>query len=187
MTRIGNALFFVAVLTHYSAAYAQAPCPAARDLPQLTIDDLRAPWLPLYDNWQILFGDTPVSDAQLANFARDEMLQDAISAEMHNRPSRTYLGMGVTAAGTALSLVGAVLYGQNNLSNSITIPLAVGGLAVGITGLVLTTTAIQTPLEPYLAPTPKHRMTRDEARRIVAKVNERWHQDICKAAASTTP
>jgi hypothetical protein len=91
-------------------------------------------------------------------------------------------GLGVAALGTAVSSVGWVLYGQDQISQGVTLPLGVGGLLVGLAGVLFVTHSIQRPLEPFTAPTPEHRLTRQEARELVAIVNRRLHIDICAAA-----
>ena len=87
--------------------------------------------------------------------------------------------MGVAAAGTAVSSAGWVLYGQNELSQGITVPMAAGGLLLGMLGVLMVTESIQRPLEPLVAPTPSHRLTRDEIRALVEQINTRIVADIC--------
>jgi hypothetical protein len=158
------------------------PCPAARDLPQLTIDKVRDPVVPVIDDWQVFWGDVPVSDAQVALLSKEDPMIELTREEMEGRGSWVYIGMGTAAFGAALSSVGWVLYGQNNLDQGVTLSLAAGGLLVGMLGVLVVTESIQTPLEPHLAPTPSHRISREEMRRLVTQINRQLYRDICEAA-----
>ncbi len=150
--------------------------------PELTIDRIDAPAIPVIDDWQVLLENTPLSDAQLASLAGDEALSEAMRTEMQSRGTWVYLGAMLAAAGTATSSAGWVLWGQDELPQLVTLPLAIGGLLVGVLGLVTITSSIQTPLEPHLAPTPEHRLTRDQARELVARVNRYWRERACSPA-----
>jgi len=177
-----RAALLLALCTLPTVARADPPCPAAKDLPQLSIDNIRKPAVPVVDAWQIFWGDVPLSDAQLAMLAKRDPLIDITREEMKDRGMWVYIGLGTAAIGTAVSSVGWVLYGQNEVDSEITLPLAIGGLVVGLGGVLATSEWIQTPLEPHLAPTPRHRLTRDEARILVESVNRRLYRDICAAA-----
>lgn len=159
-----------------------ADCPAAKDLPQLTIRDITESTVPVIDRWQVFFDDAPLSDAQLAALAKDDILLAELDAGMNRRPTWVYIGMGLGAGGTALSSVGWVLYGQDRISQGVTLPMALGGVLLGIAGVLMVTESIQRPLEPFTAPTPEHRLSRQEARELVAIVNRRLYIDICAAA-----
>jgi len=165
-----------------SPALANDLCPAARSLPQLAIDKIEDPAIPVVDNWQILLGDVPLSDAQLAALAKDDTAIDLTRVEMTTRGTWVYLGMLTAAAGAAVSCLGWLFFGQRSHSDGLSLPLALGGMAVGGGGVLLVTESIQTPLEPHLAPTPRHRLSREEARRLVTIVNQRLFEDICKAS-----
>jgi hypothetical protein len=161
------------------------PCPAASRLPTLTIDEIQDPALPVDDTWQVFWAQVPISDAQLALLALEDPLIDRTREEMSSRGTFVFGGMLTAAAGTAVSSVGWALLGgaaNNKLPQTTTLSLALGGLVVGLAGVLLTADFIQTPLEPHLAPTPVHRLSRDEARRLVARVNQRFYQEICAAA-----
>lgn len=162
-------------------ALGQSVCPAAQFLPQLTIDRVTAPTVPVIDDWQILWSGVPMSDSQLALLARDDLSIEKTQAEMQTRGTWVYLGTVLVALGTAVSSAGWILYGQDDLPNSATLPIALGGLGMGVAGLLLVSDSLQTPLEPHLAPTPQHRLTREEARDLVARVNRRMFNEICEA------
>jgi len=89
-----------------------------------------------------------MSDAQLALLSHDDELIERTRAEMHARGAWVYLGMLMASGGTALSSAGWVLYGQDKLPQQVTLPIALGGLAVGVAGLLVVTNSIQEPLEP---------------------------------------
>lgn len=181
--RASRSLVFVVALlvglAPLGSAQAAEPCPPAYRLPQLTLDDLVDSAVPIYDRWQIVWEDVPISDMQLAQLAGDDQLIDVLDAPMRARGSWTYIGMVAGAAGTALSSTGWVLYGQDQLSQGITLPLAIGGIVIGLAGLVLVTESIQRGDAPFMAPTPRHRLSRAEARRLVALVNQRLFASIC--------
>ncbi len=163
-------------------ARADQLCPAAKDLPQLYITDIHEPAVPVIDQWQVFWGDISLSDAQLAKLAGRDPLIDRTREEMKSRGAWVFAGLATAAAGIAVSSVGWVLYGQDELDQGITLPLAAGGLLVGILGALITTESIQTPLEPHLAPTPRHRLSREEVRELVVQINRKLYHDICAAA-----
>lgn len=177
----------LAVLLSSALAGAQARiCPAAEHLPQLTIDKIQDPAVPVVDPWQVFFGTVPLSDLQLAQLAGDDGLIDRSRLEMQTRGTWVYVGTLAAAAGTALSSLGWVLFGAGDQPATLSLPLALGGIALGAIGMLTITEAIQRPLEPLLAPTPEHRLTYDEARRLVARVNQRLYRDICEAAMAAS-
>src|SRR5688572_4369036 len=59
-----------------------APCPAAADLPLLTIDEVRDSAVAVTDTWQVVWGSTPLSDAQLASLSGDAALIDLTQEEL---------------------------------------------------------------------------------------------------------
>jgi hypothetical protein len=63
--------------------------------------------------------------------------------------------------------------------------MAFGGLILGIIGVLGVTAAIQWPLEPFLAPTPAHRLTQEEARALVTAVNAKIFAKACGAAEAS--
>jgi len=180
-------VFAVAVLTSAAARGQTSVCPEARRLPQLQIDDITDPAIPVVDQWQIFWRGVPISDAQLAMLADDDVLTDKLRAPVVARGAWVYAGLVTSAVGAAAASTGWVLYGQNNLPHSATLSLGIGGLLVGLAGVLTMTEAIQTPLEPHLAPTPRHRISRELARSLVAAVNHRLYTEICAAAQEPTP
>jgi len=182
IARVGHsALAFVLLIATSRVASAGAPCPAASGLPQLTLDDLVESAVPILDRWQVMWDEVPLSDVQLAALARDGRLADELDGPMRDRGTTVYLGMVAGAAGTALSSTGWVLYGQDQLSQGITLPLALGGIVIGLAGLLLVTDSIQRAAEPYMSPTPRHHLSRAEARRLVALVNQRLFDGVCRS------
>lgn len=171
----------VALVLLPGMALAQPACPAAQFLPQLTIDRITAPKVPVIDQWQIMWDGVPMSDAQLAMLARDDNAIERTQVEMEDRGTWVYLGTVLSAVGTAISSVGWVLYGRDELPLGVTLPLSLGGLGMGVAGLLVVSDSLQTPLEPHVAPTPLHRLTREEARELVVRVNRRMFNEICEA------
>lgn len=167
-------------MTNAASAAAGPPCPAASNLPLLTINEIESSVIPVIDKWQVLWRGVVLSDAQVARLAGDEALIAKTHEEMKDRGTWVFVGMGTAAAGAAVSSAGWVLYGQNELSQGITVSLAIGGLIVGIVGFLIVTQSIQSPLEPHLAPTPLHRITRDEMRRLVATINRTIFAGACQ-------
>lgn len=161
-----------------------APCPAAQALPQLTILELDPAAVPLaryaaVESWQVFLEGAPLSDAQVAALAGDEILGDELQVELEERGMRVYGGLIAAALGAGVSSVGWTLFGQDRLDQQVTLPLALGGLVLGVGGLLFVNHTIQTPLEPYVAPTPTHRMSREQARELVSVVNRRWLNQVC--------
>jgi len=164
-------------------AYAQSRgCPAAQHIPQLTIDKIVDPPLPVTDEWQVFWGPMALSDVQLTQLAGDDTLNDLTRTEINARGSWVYLGMLLGAGGAGASSAGWVLFGQDKVSKGFSLPLAVGGLLLGVVGLLVVTEHVQTPLEPLLAPTPVHRLSREQVRALVSRVNQRIYREVCKAA-----
>ncbi|MBI3178689.1 MAG: hypothetical protein HYZ27_03455 [Deltaproteobacteria bacterium] len=180
-----QAVLLLAALVHGTPARAQAPCPKAADLPQLTIDDIRDPAVPVIDHWQVFWDQVPLSDAQLAVLARDDLLIERTHQEMERRGTWVYIGMLTAAVGAATSSAGWVLFGQDKVRQSVTLSMGLGGLLVGGSGVLMVTESIQKPLEPHTAPTPRHRLSRDEARALVARVNQKLYERVCQAAAES--
>jgi hypothetical protein len=177
----------LSILVTTPAAMAQGVCPTAEELPLLTIDRIEDPAVPVVDKWQVMFSGVPLSDAQIAALGRDDPLIDVTRAEMERRGTWVYIGMATAAAGTALSSVGWLLFGQNDGSvpEALSLTMAVGGILIGGAGTLLVTESIQSPLEPHLAPTPRHRLTRDQVRLLVARTNQRFYSSICRAVEQT--
>ncbi|MEZ4270263.1 MAG: hypothetical protein R3C68_02135 [Myxococcota bacterium] len=161
---------------------AQAQCPTSKIFPQLTLAETPDPLDLAVDSWQIFLGDVPISDAQLALMYGDDTKIERTRSELSNRSVWVFTGMTIASLGAALSSVGWALFGQDNLSQHITLPMAGVGLLVGLSGVILLTESIQRPLEPHLAPTPRHRFERHEARQMVVAINQRLHRSICQAS-----
>jgi hypothetical protein len=162
-------------------------CPESRRLPQLQIDDIRDPVMPVVDTWQVFWRGVAISDLQLAQLAEDDVLTEKLREPMENRGAWVYVGLVVAAAGAAASSTGWVLYGQNNVPRTAALSLSIGGLLLGLAGVLTMTESIQTPLEPHLAPTPRHRISRELARTLVATVNHRLYSEICAAVQDSAP
>lgn len=176
----GCTVLVVAGPAFAAGASEPALCPDSQFLPQLTIYDLVDPALPIVDRWQVFLEDeVPLSDTQLAALAGDDALVDELHTGMAARGTWVYVGMLTAASGAAVSSVGWSLFGQDRLSQSVTMPLAIGGLLVGLAGVLLVTESVQRPLEPYLAPTPRHRFSRDDARALVTRINSRLYREVC--------
>ncbi len=181
-----SALFAFGVGLAATSAHAQAPCPNAADLPQLTIDEVRDSAVPVVDHWQIFWDNVPLSDAQLAVLARNDGLIERTHEEMERRGMWVYIGMLTAAVGAATSSAGWTLFGQDKLDQSVTLTMGLGGLLLGGGGVLLVTESIQKPLEPHTAPTPRHRLTRDEARALVAQINQQLYERVCRAASAVS-
>lgn len=166
-----------------SQARADATCPHAKHIPQLTIDVVEKSPVPVWDNWQILFDGVPVSDWQVAKMASQDWAVDLAETELEDRGTWVYMGMLIGAAGAVVSATGWVLYGQGSehVADSVALGMGLGGLALSAGGVLWVTESIQRPVEPFLAPTPRHRLTRDQARQLVAAVNRRLWDEICLA------
>ncbi len=165
------------------ALYAQTiPCPEAKNLPQLTIRGLETSTLPVVDKWQVFLDDVVLSDAQVAELAGVDKYIDMTRYDMGVRGKRVFWALVTSALGVASSSTGWVLFGQNELSRTTTISVAVGGILVGVAGVLFAMETINHSLEPYLAPTPTHRISRSEMRGLVAKVNHGIYRRICAAS-----
>ena len=157
-------------------------CPDSRDIPQLTIRGLQESPLPVLDSWQVFLEDVPLSDAQVALLAGSSAHIDLTTSRLNRRGGWVYWGLAASALGLAVSSTGWVLYGQNKLPQNATLSIALGGLVVGVVGVLFTTETIQKSVEPLLAPTPSHVISRAEMRRLVAGVNNRFYKKICDAS-----
>jgi hypothetical protein len=180
-----NCILFYGALVIIAPSHVWAQnqrCPAAKHLPQLSIEDIKNSNVPVVDNWQTFWGDVPISDVQLSLLARHDESIELTNVELQGRGPKVFLGMALGAVGTGLSSVGWVLVGQDQISQGISLPLAFGGVIMGALGVIMMTRYIQEPLEPHLAPTPVHRLTRQQSRMLVARVNRRLYEEICQAA-----
>ena len=157
-------------------------CPEAKDLPQFTLTALEKADFSLYDPWQITYDGVPMSDVQMTLFSKDDSVHDKVHKDMRNRGREVFFGMVAGALGTAVSSMGWVLYGQDQVSSTFSLSMALSGIVVSLAGTLFVSESIQVPLQPYLAPTPKHRFTREEAREMVFKANRRLNRRICAAS-----
>ncbi|MEL6761633.1 MAG: hypothetical protein AAFP04_14695, partial [Myxococcota bacterium] len=122
----------------------------------------------------ILPRGVPVSDLQLLQWAGEAEREEELSEELTGRGIWIYAGMGISAAGTAISSVGWLLYGQDNVDQAASLSLGIGGIVVGIAGLLVVSDRLQKPLQPYLAPSPRHRVSRREAQDLIYRLNRRY-------------
>lgn len=173
------ACWLLALSSAWPATAAASPCVPTRLLPQLSINPLADSVLPVVDTWQVTLDGVPISDAQLAAWADDPALRAETHKELRWRATWVYVGVLAAAAGAALSSAGWMLYGRNELAPAVTLPLAIGGLGLGIGGVLWVYDSIKQPLEPHLAPTPRHRLSRAQARELVYQVNRRWFRRAC--------
>lgn len=156
---------------------AGAPTPLASEqctpVYPFVIDRAEESKLPLWDQWQVLRDGVAVSDLQLLQWAGEDERGEELSEELTGRGIWIYAGMGISAAGTAISSVGWLLYGQDNVDQARSLSLGIGGIVVGIAGLLVVSDRLQKPLQPYLAPSPRHRISRREAQDMVYRLNRR--------------
>lgn len=170
-------LFAVTVGLATPPAYAH--CPGFDSYQPYTIDELRDSELPLWDTWQVTYRGIPLTDRQVFELAGAETEIEGIRDDLERRGSWVYRGLAVAAGGTATSSVGWLLYGQDNVSQGVTLPMAIGGLLVGLVGVMVVTESIQRPLEPYLAPVPSHRLSREEMQTWVMRLNAHERAQLC--------
>ncbi len=138
------------------------------------IDTVRDPAVPVWDRWQFMRDGVPVSDSQILLWANEVELELELADDVRGRGSWIYTGLGVSAGGTAVSSVGWLLYGQDNVNPTVSLAMGIGGILVGVAGFLLVADAIQTPVEPYLAPTPRHRISRAEGHALVYRLNREY-------------
>jgi len=157
-------------------------CPDSRDIPQLTLRGETQGPLPTIDKWQVYFEGVPLSDSQVALLSGNQRSIDLSYSRLDRRGARVYWGLASSALGLAVSSTGWVLYGQNSISREVTLSMALGGLIVGVVGVLFITETIQRSVEPFLAPTPSHVISRDEMKRLVEGINYRFYNTICDAS-----
>ena len=161
-------------------------CPEPKRLPQFTIDVIEERDFRLSDTWQILYDGTPISDIQLTNFAGHDLTHEKARKDMMLRGREVFFGMLTGALGTAISSMGWVLYGQDQVSSTMSLSMALSGIVLSLAGTIFVSESIQVPLEPFIAPTPKHRFSRAEARQMVFEANQRLNHKICMAVQNST-
>ncbi|MEL6547068.1 MAG: hypothetical protein AAFQ82_20750 [Myxococcota bacterium] len=162
-----------------------APVPNCQMVYPFVIDSVRDPALPVWDRWQFMRDGVPVSDSQVLAWSgggpETERLNKLVE-DVQGRGSWIYTGLGVSAGGTAISSVGWLLYGQDNVNPTVSLAMGIGGIMIGVTGFLLVADSIQTPVEPFLAPTPRHRLSRAEGQSLVYKLNRKL--GVCKPELS---
>ena len=156
-------------------------CPAQKDLPLLTIDQLENPAVPVFDTWQVMWNGVPLSDAQVAVLSHDGHLIDLTREEMEDRGVWVYTGLGTAGLGLAMSATGWTMLGRQSAQDGVSMGLAIGGILVTVIGGLMMTENIQRRIEPHIAPTPRHRMTRQEMQVVVANINNTLYSQICGA------
>lgn len=158
------------------------PCPAAKSIPQLTIDSIENPMVPVLEKWQVFLEGVPLSDIQVAQLANDEKMIELANRRMSRRGKWVFWSLASATVGIGISATGWVLFGKNELSRGVTLSMALGGVLVGVGSVLLATEAIQMSLEPYVAPSPTHSISRSEMRELVARINHRFYKQVCSAS-----
>ena len=154
-------------------------CPAHKDLPLLTIDQLKESTVPIYDHWQVMWNGVPMSDAQVAELAGAGAMIDRTRVEIQKRGFWVYSGLIAAAVGAALSGAGWMLHGRQSAEPGVTLSMGVGGLALTFGGFLMVSDTIQSSFEPHVAPTPRHRITREEMQGLVSEINNTLYGQIC--------
>ncbi|MEC9465899.1 MAG: hypothetical protein VX834_08950 [Myxococcota bacterium] len=173
-------LTLVGVLSLSTPASASL-CPAHKDLPLLTIDQLTESTVPVYDDWQVMWNGVPMSDAQVAELAGVGPLIDRTRVEIQKRGFWVYSGLIAAAVGAAVSGAGWMLHGRRSAEPGVTLSMGVGGLALTFGGFLMVSDTIQSSFEPHVAPTPRHRITREEMQGLVSAINNTLYGQICGA------
>lgn len=143
------------------------------------IDTVRDPAIPVWDRWQFMRDGVPVSDSQILRWAGEVEREAELAEEVRDRGSWIYTGLGISAGGTAISSLGWLLYGQDNVNPTVSLAMGIGGIIVGVTGFLLAADSIQVPVEPYLAPTPRHRISRADGHALVYRLNRK--HGVCRS------
>lgn len=162
-------------------AMAMPMCPAHKDLPLLTIDQIQNSPVPVYDRWQVMWNGVPLSDAQVATLSGDGRLIDRTHVEMEDRGLWVYTGLATAGLGVATSATGWTMLGRQSSRDVVSMGLAIGGLLVSVVGVLIMTENIQRRAEPHMAPTPRHRLTREEMQVVVKNINNILYSQICGA------
>ena len=181
LRRLGVTLLVALLIAHPGMATAMPMCPAHKDLPLLTIDEIQSSSVPVYDKWQVMWNGVPLSDAQVATLSGDGRLIDRTHEEMADRGLWVYTGLATAGVGVATSATGWTMLGRQSASDTVSMGLAVGGLLISVVGVLLMTETIQRRAEPHMAPTPRHRLTREEMQVVVKNINNTIYSQICGA------
>ena len=181
LRRLGVTILVALLIAHPGMAMAMPACPAHKDLPLLTIDEIQNSPVPIYDNWQVMWSGVPLSDAQVATLSGDGHLIDRTHQEMEDRGLWVYTGLATAGVGVATSATGWTMLGRQSTKDEVSMGLAIGGLLVSVVGVLLMTETIQRRAEPHMAPTPRHRITREEMQVVVKNINNTLYSQICGA------
>jgi hypothetical protein len=181
LRHLGATLLIATLVTHPGLATAMPMCPAHKDLPLLTIDELTDSAVPVYDKWQVMWSGVALSDAQVAKLSGDGLLIDRTHDEMEDRGLWVYTGLATAGLGVGVSATGWTMLGRNSATDNVTMGLAIGGILLSVIGVLVMTENIQRRVEPHVAPTPKHRITREEMQIVVKNINNTLYGQICGA------
>jgi hypothetical protein len=162
-------------------AMAMPMCPAHKDLPLLTIDEITDSAVPVYDRWQVMWNGVALSDAQVAKLSGEGLLIDRTHEEMADRGLWVYTGLATAGLGVGMSATGWTMLGRGSASDNVTMGIAIGGILLSVVGVLVMTENIQRRVEPHVAPTPKHRLTREEMQVVVKNINNTLYGQICGA------
>jgi len=181
LRRFGVATLIGTLVLHPGMVAAMPMCPAHKDLPLLTIDEITTSAVPVYDRWQVMWNGVALSDAQVASLSGEGFLIDRTHDEMEDRGLWVYTGLATAGVGVGMSATGWTMLGRGSASNNVTMGLAIGGILLSVVGVLVMTENIQRRVEPHVAPTPKHRLTREEMQVVVKNINNTLYGQICGA------
>lgn len=181
LRHLGATLLIATLVAHPGLATAMPMCPAHKDLPLLTIDEITDSAVPVYDKWQVMWSGVALSDAQVAKLSGDGLLIDRTHDEMEDRGLWVYTGLATAGLGVGVSAAGWTMLGRNSANDNVTMGLAIGGILLSVIGVLVMTENIQRRVEPHVAPTPKHRITREEMQIVVKNINNTLYGQICGA------
>ena len=74
-----------------------------------------------------------------------------------------------------------MVHGRRSAEPGVTLSMGVGGLALTFGGFLMVSDTIQSSFEPHVAPTPRHRITREEMQGLVSAINNTLYGQICGA------
>lgn len=178
---LGVTLLIAILVLHPGMAMAMPMCPAHKDLPLLTIDEITDSAVPVYDRWQVMWNGVALSDAQVAKLSGEGLLIDRTHEEMADRGLWVYTGLATAGLGVGMSATGWTMLGRGSASDNVTMGIAIGGILLSVVGVLVMTENIQRRVEPHVAPTPKHRLTREEMQVVVKNINNTLYGQICGA------
>ena len=181
LRHLGVTLLIVTLALCPGMAIAMPMCPAHKDLPLLTIDEITDSAVPVYDRWQVMWNGVALSDAQVAQLSGEGLLIDRTHEEMADRGLWVYTGLATAGLGVGMSATGWTMLGRGSASDNVTMGIAIGGILLSVVGVLVMTENIQRRVEPHVAPTPKHRLTREEMQVVVKNINNTLYGQICGA------